>query len=413
VYMDKINGGLEMFYPFYGIGGPGTTVSVRRDNIEPMSTSDHDLSPSISGLMRGRPALTPATIMLVAINILVFAVMLAYGAGLWHSPNDVQLAWGAGFGPATKDGEWWRLGTAMFLHFGLVHLAMNMWALWDGGRLVERLYGSGRFAIIFICSGLTGNLLSLIVQGDRAVSGGASGAIFGIYGALLVWLWRERRRVHPTDFRWLFGGAAVFTAVTIGFGLLIPGIDNAAHIGGLISGALLGVTLARPLAGRSLAGGYSHWLAAATLVLAVIALITHVPAPSYQWQEELQARTEIRDFLASDERISRRWQAILDTGRHGGATFDQLAGHIESDIALEYQHSFEQLSALSLDPAAPSTMTIEILRKYALLRSEASHDLAEGLRLNDKKRISEALEKARLAPYTARGIAPPSAAPAQ
>ena len=386
---------------------------MRRDNIKPMSTSDHDLSPSISGLMRGHPALTPVTVTLVAINILVFAAMLAYGAGLWHSPNDVQLGWGAGFGPATKDGEWWRLGTAMFLHFGLVHLAMNMWALWDGGRLVERLYGSGRFAILFICSGLTGNLLSLIVQGDRAVSGGASGAIFGIYGALLVWLWRERRRVHPTDFRWLFGGAAVFTAVTIGFGLLIPGIDNAAHIGGLIAGALLGVTLARPLPGRNLTGGYSHWLAAATLMIAVIALVTRIPEPSYQWQAELQARTEIRDFLAADERISRRWQAILDTGRQGGASFDQLAGNIESDIALEYQQSFEQLSALSLDPAAPSTMSVEILRKYALLRSEASHELAEGLRTKDRKRIDAALELARQALYTARGIAPPSAAPAK
>ena len=117
--MDKISGSLEIFYPFYGIGRPCTTVSVRRDNIEPMSTSDHDLSSSISGLMRGRPALTPATITLVAINILVFAAMLAYGAGLWHSPNDVQLAWGAGFGPATKDGEWWRLLTCTFVHIGL------------------------------------------------------------------------------------------------------------------------------------------------------------------------------------------------------------------------------------------------------------------------------------------------------
>ncbi len=381
-------------------------------DIKPPQTDSH-VPPSISELMRGRLALTPVTVALVTINILVFAAMLGYGAGLWHSPNHVQLAWGAGFGPATKNGEWWRLGTAMFLHFGLVHLVMNMWALWDGGRLVERLYGSVRFAVVFLGSGLTGNLLSLIVQGDRAVSGGASGAIFGVYGALLVWLWRERRRVHPTDFRWMFGGAAVFTAVTIGFGLLIPGIDNAAHIGGLISGALLGVTLARPVPGRGLMDRYSHWLAAGTLMAAVSALVTHIPAPGYNWQEELQARTEIRDFLAADERISRRWQAILDAGRQGGASFDQLAGHIESDIALEYQQSFEQLSALSLDPAAPSTMSVEILRKYALLRSEASNELAEGLRTKDRKRIDAALELARQAPYTARGIAPPSPASAK
>lgn len=139
-------------------------------------TASTDALPGIAELMRGGLVLTPVTVALVGINLFVFAAMLVYGAGLWHSPNDVQLAWGASFGPATKDGEWWRLGTAMFLHFGLVHLAMNMWALWDGGRLVERLYGPLRFVVVYFASGLAGNLLSLIVQGDRAVSGGASGA---------------------------------------------------------------------------------------------------------------------------------------------------------------------------------------------------------------------------------------------
>ena len=370
---------------------------------------NHDSSPSVTGLMRGGPALTPVTVALVATNVLVFAAMLANGAGLWHSPNDVQLAWGAGFGPATKDGEWWRLGTAMFLHFGLLHLAMNMWAFWDGGRLVERLYGSGRFAAVFFCSGLTGNLLSLIVQGDRAVSGGASGAIFGVYGALLVWLWRERRWVHPTDFRWLFGGAAVFSAATIGFGLLIPGIDNAAHIGGLISGALIGAALARPMSGHSPTGVHHYWLAAGAYLIVVVALVANIPAPSYRWQEELQSRREVREFLATEERIHKRWQEILSTGRHEGASFDQLAERIESDITLEYQQSFEQLSALNPDPAAPSAMTVEILKKYAQLRGEASHWLAEGLRKNDKKLINDALEMARRAPYVARGIEPPPA----
>ena len=369
-------------------------------------------APNIAEMMRGDLALTPVTVALVGINVAVFGAMLMHGAGLWHSPNAVQLTWGAGFGPATKDGEWWRLGTAVFLHFGLVHLAINMWALWDGGRLVERLYGSLRFAVVYFASGLTGNLLSLIVQGDQAVAGGASGAVFGVYGALLVCLWRERRQVHPVEFRWLFGGAAIFSAATIGFGLLIPGIDNAAHIGGLLSGALTGAALARPLSAASPQVGRGRWAAVGAYCLAVIALVCSIPAPSYRWQEELQAREAIRAFLGDDQRIIDRWQQILDTGRHGGASFEQLAGRIETDVTREYRESFEQLSALHLDPAAPSTMTLDVLRKYTQLRGDAAQSLAEALRMNDPQRIREALEMARRAPYIARGMEPPPPPPA-
>jgi rhomboid protease GluP len=374
---------------------------------------ERDSNTHVSDLMRGPVALTPVTAGLILTNFLVFAAMLANGAGLWHSPNTVQLAWGAGFGPATKDGEWWRLGTAMFLHFGLVHLGMNMWALWDGGRLVERMYGSLRFAALFLASGLTGNLLSLIVAGDRAVSGGASGAIFGVYGALLVWLWRERHHVHPTEFRWLFGGAALFSAVTIGFGLMITGVDNAAHIGGLASGALLGVALARPLAGGVSPKSNRPWIAAILYAVLVVVLIARIPDPLYRWKDELQARSEVRDFLATDRLISQRWQELMSAGKRGSATFDELAGRIESDITMEYQQSFEQLSALNLDAAAPSAETVAMLKRYAQLRSEASHLLAEGIRLKNQKMIDEALEKARQAPYLARGVKPPPAPPAR
>lgn len=369
--------------------------------------NDQDGRTGIAAMMRGPLALTPVTVLLVAANILVFAAMLFNGAGLWHSPNDIQLAWGAGFGPATKDGEWWRLGSAMFLHFGLAHLGMNMWALWDAGRLVERLYGGWRFLAVYAGSGLAGNLLSLIAQGDRAVSGGASGAIFGVFGALLAWLWRERHHVHPTDFRWLFGGAAIFSAITIAFGLSIQGIDNAAHIGGLISGALIGISLFRPLAPRHGTGGRRHWLAGGVYLAAVAALIAHVPAPSYRWEEELQARREVREFLAEDQRISSQWGAILNEGRGDAVTFDQIAGRIDADITSRYQQSLEQLSALNLDPAAPSTTTVEMLKKYAQLRSVASHRLAEGLRTHDRKLVDEALEMAYRAPYVARGVEPP------
>jgi rhomboid protease GluP len=357
---------------------------------------------NVAELMRGRWTLTPVTAALLAGNLAVFVVMLAHGAGLWHAPNDVQLAWGANFGPATRDGEWWRLGTAMFMHFGLLHLAVNLWALWDSGRLVERLYGHARFLAIYGAGGVAGNLLSLLAHGDRAVSGGASGAIFSAYGALLVWLWRERGQIHPVDFRWLFGGAAAFAAAAIGMGLLVPGIDNAAHLGGLACGALAGRALARPVSPLSPAPGAGSWVAAAALCGGVIALVVALPAPEYRWHEEQKARAEIREFLADDRRIAERWRTILESGSAQGASFEELAARIESDVTSEYRDSFEHLSALDIDPAAPSAATLEMLKRYTQTRGDASHALAEALLQNDPRRIREALDAFGRAPYTAR-----------
>jgi len=352
--------------------------------------------PPLIDQLQQRVARVPVTLLLIAANLLVFALMLGYGAGLWHSANSVQLAWGANFGPATKDGEWWRLGSALFLHFGLFHLAMNMLSLWDGGRLAERMYGSARFFLIYFCSGLTGNLLSLIAQGDRAVSGGASGAIFGVYGAVMVFLWRERRRLHPAEFKWLFWGAAGFSAVTIILGLQITGIDNAAHIGGLLAGILAGAALARPFEPGA-CGGRGRWLAAGALALSLALLITHIPAPRYRWSEEVLARDEISEFLGEDARISARWGAILNRARDESASFDELAGRIESEVSSPYAQSFEQLAKLRLSAAAPSAAALEKLRSYAELRRDASRALVEGLRAKDLAQIREALELARQA----------------
>jgi len=361
--------------------------------------------PELAGLMRGPLALTPVTPALVVANVVVFVFLLGHGAGLWHSPNGVQLAWGASFGPATKDGQWYRLATAMFLHFGLFHLAMNMWALWDVGRFVERLYGTGRFIALYVASGIAGNLLSLIVQGDKAVSGGASGAIFGLYGALLVCLWRERRQIHPVEFRWLFGGAAVFAIVMIVLGFLIPGIDNAAHLGGFVSGALAGAALIRPVWSASPRAGWARWAAAAVFVLAVAGLVAAIPAPNYRWTEELQAREELRHFLGDDRRLAERWRTIIDTGQKAGTSFDDMAQRIDSDVTQRYEDSFEQLSSLRLDPAAPSAGDLDTLKRYAHIRATAARMLAEGLRRNDRHLIEQAIDMAQRAPQTARGFA--------
>lgn len=345
----------------------------------------------------------PVTILLAGINLLVFIAMLAGGAGLWHSSNSVQLAWGANFGPATQDGEWWRLGSALFLHFGAVHLTLNLWALWDAGQLVERMYGHARFACIYFASGLAGNLLSLVSHQGLAISGGASGAIFGMFGALLVFLWLERRNLHPRDFRWFFWGAAGFATASLTFGFVITGIDNAAHIGGFLAGILSGLIFAHPAgtAGRLPPERLPRQIrrlrlfAGAVFALAIVVLISQIPVRTYRWSEEVLARKEIGEFLRDDVAITQEWQNILDEAKQGGISFDELAGRIDTAVGDRYEESFEVLSELPPDPALPSAAAVEILRQYAERRRDASRALAEGLRANEPEQIRDALEMAK------------------
>jgi rhomboid protease GluP len=367
---------------------------------------DHAADGSLHVLLQ-RIARPHMTVLLIAINVLVFLAMVLGSAGLWDTPGNVQLAWGANFGPATQDGEWWRLGSAMFIHFGMLHLAFNMWALWDGGHLVERMYGHLRFAMLYLASGLVGNLLSLVVQGNEAVSGGASGAIFGVYGALLVFLWHARRSLHVEEFRWLFWGALAFSSISIALGFLIPGIDNSAHIGGFVTGIASGVLLAptqphTQKRRRLVAGG--------ALLLAILALVARIPEPKYRWSEEIQVREEIAKFVREEQAIKRSWYGIVQESEQGEATFDELAGHIDSEIGDRYEGSFEQLSQLPLDPALPSAPALENILQYVQHRRDASRALAQELRAKSDG-IAEGENKAMPENMTKPGIDKPRTTP--
>ena len=365
---------------------------------DPTTTSPPDKHASLTALMAAPARSVPITTGLLAVNVSVFALMLLAGAGFWHTPNGVQLAWGANFGPATQDGQWWRLFTALFIHFGVVHLALNMWALWDVGRLVEQLYGRWRFTLLYALSGLLGNLVSLVLHGNQAVSGGASGAIFSLYGALLVFLWRERRNVEPGEFRWLFGGAAVFASLMLGVGFVVQGIDNAAHGGGLVAGALLGMVLARPWGQNGIVPNKRvAWGIATLLVLGTAVLVWKLPEPRYLLGEEQKARTAIQQFLAEDQRVSQRWGSLLANGPRSGSSFEELAGRIDTDVAAVYERSFEQLLAAQPTGAAPSAQQIEMLQSYANQRAEAARELSQGLRGQNPAQIRQALEHARKA----------------
>jgi rhomboid protease GluP len=157
--------------------------------------------------------------------------------------DHLLLRLGANHEPAVEAGQYWRLLTSVFLHLGLLHLAVNCWALYQLGSLLEGL-GSARLALVFLVSGLAGSLASVVftLAGTNGVSAGASGAIFGILGALIAFLARRRDRLRPAA-RSLLWQLLFWAGVNVVLGIRVEIIDNAAHMGGFAAGLALGFFL--------------------------------------------------------------------------------------------------------------------------------------------------------------------------
>src|SRR5580700_7856510 len=198
---------------------------------------------------RPRWAIAPATYLLLGINCAVFLAMaLKHVSPIDPSPEQL-LAWGAdNAGKVLLEGQWVRIITAMFVHVGIIHLATNMWCLWNLGLLAEPLMGSAGVLAVYILTGAAGNLLSTLFnwvmyhnQGSFSVGAGASGAVFGIAGALIVLLKSERLPVPPPELSRLRKSVIYFAAINLVIGFAVNfgsgftgvAVDNSAHIGGV------------------------------------------------------------------------------------------------------------------------------------------------------------------------------------
>ncbi len=178
-------------------------------------------------------AITP---ILVILNILVFIAMAVTGVNLIAPDNESLILWGANFRPVTLEGEGWRLMSSVFLHIGIFHLLMNMYALVYIGLLLEPILGKTRFLSAYLMTGLLASLNSLWWH-PMTISAGASGAIFGMYGVFLAML--TTRLIESSTRKALLTSIVVFVVYNLISGLQ-GDIDNAAHLGGLISGILMG-----------------------------------------------------------------------------------------------------------------------------------------------------------------------------
>lgn len=178
----------------------------------------------------------------MAINIAVFLLMVFTGVSAANPSHRDLVRWGANSVPYTLGGQSWRLISAVFLHIGIIHILANMWALWNLGALSEMIFGRKFYLPIYLLTGIAGNIASLAVH-PGAIGAGASGAIFGIAGAMISVLKLAKLPAPQNAMRGTLRSLLAFAVFNLLFGQAVPAIDNAAHIGGFVCGLILGALL--------------------------------------------------------------------------------------------------------------------------------------------------------------------------
>lgn len=182
---------------------------------------------------------TPVTILLL-LSIAVTFLLETWAGGSTNS--QVLYALGASEPNAVLvQGEWWRLVSSMFLHIGFAHVLLNGWALYQLGSLCEHAFGSSRMLMVYFLTGVAGSAASLWWR-TEGLSAGASGAIFGLLGAMIAFLLRRRDRLNPFA-KSLLSQLVVWAGINVFFGFSVQAIDNAAHLGGCAAGLLMGLLL--------------------------------------------------------------------------------------------------------------------------------------------------------------------------
>src|SRR5947209_7723694 len=229
------------------------------------------------------------TYLFFGLNILVFLLM-AFAGGSGNEPT--LMAFGVKSNPAIAQGQWWRFVTPIFIHIGLLHLFFNSYALWIVGPQVEKLYGGARFVILYVLTGVAGVYGSYSYHPDT-ISAGASGAIFGLFGVLLVFGIRHRDAIPPFFKRSVGTGVLPVIVINLIIGFTIPAIDNSAHISGLLAGAALASVVPFQKPGEETNAGFRSIQVA---LLAMIAVCFYEVALHYEGPR-LSARNLVRGVV--------------------------------------------------------------------------------------------------------------------
>lgn len=323
-----------------------------------------------------RQPLPIVTIVMIAANLAAYAFSVSSGAD-WLAPDpEVMFHQGGNFGVATLDGESWRLASSMFLHYGLIHLAMNMLGLVFVGIAVERYYGRLAYLALYVFSGLVGSLTTAL--GSQAISVGASGPLFGLLGGLGAYL-----LIHRTSFdkealakqaRWL----GIVIAINVANGLQSKTIDMYAHIGGLVAGVGAGLVLAkRPSTMRAVL------VFAASIVL--IAVVTARVIPTPQVKAVLATtKTKFDDFAKLEEKALDRYNQLVSSDK---LTEEEVANAIELEILPVWRQGKTLVWSIEYLPDELETN----LHAYIETRERAWVAMISALRNKDQAALADAM----------------------
>jgi rhomboid protease GluP len=349
-----------------------------------------------------RTPYVPVTAALVALNVAAFLVLIVAGADLLNPTAAALLDWGANFGPLTVGaGQWWRLLACTFLHFGFLHLFFNMWVLADVGRYAERLFGHAGFALLYLASGLLGSAASLFWH-PAGVSAGASGAVFGVIGGLIGFMLVRRRALPPEVFRALRRSGGSFLLYNLGFAFVVPGLDQAAHLGGCGAGVVFGAILARPW--DDPAGRGRGWRLLAAAVLAVAAVGAAVVGLARTQAGANELFRAMFDFEEQEPVLLDRYNAAVTKARdaRGEAA---LADVLERDILPAWKALRARIEQAPAAGGSVSPAYRTALVNYLAARQEGWELLARAIREGDRELADRADAKQREAARLATDLA--------
>jgi rhomboid protease GluP len=327
--------------------------------------------------------------LIMAANLAYFAFMCIQGVDFLNPDPDHLIQWGADHSFRTTSGQWWRLVTSAFMHAGIIHLAVNMWALFNFGPLTERLFGNFHFFVLYMGCAVISGLASLRFDVNVAVVG-ASGAIFGLFGAMLGFLAFQRKSIPPTIAKSIATPTLIFIGYNVAIGLSNKGISNSAHIGGLISGLILGAVMARPLAVNRRRPQRLPRMIAGIVMIAAMAAGAIYTMPKFEDAEKIHALAE--RFDADHAEVEAAYNALADQFNEKKISVDAFVKGVNQKVIPKIEETARWVSLAEPNESASTKRMRNLMLQYCKERKDGFELYAANFRDGDEKEAARGFE---------------------